>query len=57
MDQEIIEKTEKLVKGIGIPSQPRVIMEIDEEVKKEDPDFGIISNLVSRDVAMSAKII
>jgi len=56
MDQEIIEKTEKLVKGIGIPSQPRVIMEIDEEVKKEDPDFGIISNLVSRDVAMSAKI-
>ena len=56
MDQEVIEKTEKLVKGIGIPSQPRVIMEIDEEVKKEDPDFGVISNLVSRDVAMSAKI-
>ncbi len=57
MDQDIIEKTEKLVQSIGIPSQPHVLMDIDEETRKEDPDFGVISDLVSRDVAMSAKII
>ncbi len=57
MDQELYEKTEKLVNSIGIPSQPKIIVDIDNEMQKEDPDFGAISDLVSRDVAMSAKIL
>jgi HD-like signal output (HDOD) protein len=57
MDEKIIAKTEKLVQSIGIPSMPKIIMQIDEEVKKAEPDFEVITNLVVRDVAMSAKII
>jgi len=57
MNQNIIEKTEKLLRSIGIPSQPRILLEIEEEVKKEDPNIDIISDLASRDVGMSAKII
>ncbi len=57
MSHDLIEKTEKLLENIGIPSQPRVIMDIDQEMKKEDPDFRVISDLVRRDVALSAKVL
>lgn len=57
MNKDILEKTEKILQSIGIPSQPRVLLDIEDETKKEDPDFGVIAELVSRDVAMSAKII
>ena len=40
MDEKIIAKTEKLVESIGIPSMPKIIMQIDEEVKK-DQDRGV----------------
>ncbi len=57
MSDDIIEKTEKLLQSIGIPSQPRVIMEIEKEMEADDPDFNAISALISQDVAMSAKIL
>lgn len=57
MSEDIIEKTEILLQSIGIPSQPRVIMDINKEIDKEAPDFRVIANLISRDVAMSAKIL
>ena len=57
MGQDIVKETETLLQSIGIPSQPRVIMDINREIDKADPDFRVISNLISRDVAMSAKIL
>lgn len=57
MNKDTIEQTEKIMRSIGIPSQPRVLLDIEDETKKKDPDFGVIAELVSRDVAMSAKII
>jgi HD-like signal output (HDOD) protein len=57
MGQGILETTEKLMQGIGIPSQPHVLVEINKEVSKEEPNFSVISDLVSSDVALSARII
>lgn len=57
MGQSLLEITEKLMQEIGIPSQPRLLIELNKEVTKEEPDFSIISNLVSRDVGISARII
>jgi HD-like signal output (HDOD) protein/CheY-like chemotaxis protein len=40
-----------------IPSQPKVYLEIMEELKKPAPSIGDVGGIVSRDVSMSAKIL
>ncbi len=57
MSDDLFEKTKKLLENIGIPSQPRVLIAIDKETQKEDPNFSVIAGLISQDVAMSAKVL
>lgn len=57
MEEDLAQKTEELLKSIGIPSQPRVLSDINRELDKEDPDFRAITGIISRDVAMSAKLL
>lgn len=42
---------------VGIPSQPQIILDINEKVKKENADFSNIADIVSKDVAMTAKLL
>ncbi|MCP4683024.1 MAG: HDOD domain-containing protein [Desulfobacterales bacterium] len=57
MDKETIEKTVKMLKNVGIPSHPKILMDINKEVDKEEPDFRKISHLITQDVGISAKIL
>lgn len=50
-------KAEQLVDSIGIPTQPRIIMEVKKEINNPDADLSTISNIISKDVAMSAKVL
>ena len=52
-----IEKAEKLVNSIGIPAQPKVIMELNREINNRVTNISVISDIISKDVAMSAKIL
>ncbi|MBF0613026.1 MAG: response regulator [Magnetococcales bacterium] len=47
----------KLVKEIQIPSQPKLVMDIYREIKKKEPSFSVIANLVSQDAGLAARII
>ena len=53
LDQEI----EKAVKSVGIPSPPGILLELEKEVKKDDPDFRKIEQLVVADVGLSAMLL
>ncbi|RJQ42985.1 MAG: HDOD domain-containing protein [Nitrospiraceae bacterium] len=55
--EEYIKKAEELVSSIGIPSQPRIVAEINDEIKKPGADLKKISDIIARDVAMSAKLL
>lgn len=58
LDQEdYIEKAEKLVDSIGIPAQPKVITDLKRIISDRVTDMSIISDIISKDVAMSAKIL
>ncbi|MDA8388680.1 MAG: HDOD domain-containing protein, partial [Nitrospiraceae bacterium] len=48
---------ERLINAIGIPSQPGIVLDINREVSRMCPDMGLISELVEKDVSMSAKVI
>lgn len=48
---------ESLVKEIGIPPCPRIILDFMEEMRADDPDFRKITTLVSTDVALAAAML
>ncbi len=51
---ENIKKAEEILGQIGLPLQPRAVMDIRREMAKPDPDFQKIVHSVSTDVALSA---
>ncbi len=46
-----------IVKGVKIPSQPKVLIDINNENSKQNPDQEKIIDLIRQDVALSAKIL
>ncbi len=57
LQQEDIKKAEAIAASIGIPVQPQIVLDIQNEAQRENPDFGRIADLVAKDVSMSARIL
>ncbi len=54
---EYSDKADELVKSIGIPSQPKVIIEVNKEINSPDANLSSVADIISKDVAMSAKVL
>jgi len=48
---------EQLLKGISIPPRPTLLIEVDQELKREEPDLKRVANLVGKDVGVSAAML
>ncbi len=58
LDQkEYGDEARKLISTVGIPSQPRIITEVNTEIKKPEANIMTVSEIISKDVAMSAKLL
>ncbi|WP_027389183.1 HDOD domain-containing protein [Chrysiogenes arsenatis] len=57
IDMPDMEKARSLINHIGLPHQPRVVMQALRETQKESPDFGRIVQIINSDTAMAAKIL
>jgi HD-like signal output (HDOD) protein len=51
------EEIMKIDQEIDIPNQPQIILDLNEELSKLEPDFKLITNLVRKDIALTARII
>ena len=51
---EVIERT---LKGIAIPVRPQVLVQLDRELGRSDPDPRVVSRLISADVGLSAAVL
>lgn len=62
-NSELIPSKEKLIeafqvmKGVGIPAIPDVVMKIDKELKKTDVNLSEIADMVSTDVAIAGMVL
>ncbi len=57
-DMDMIEKEmERVATSIGIPPCPRILLELADEARKEEPDFSKVEKLVTKDVGLSATLI
>ncbi len=55
--EDDVKKAEELVSSVGIPSQPSILLEINKKISRPETGIGDIADLISRDVAMSAKLL
>lgn len=57
-DMELIDKEmERVATSIGIPPCPRILLELADEARKEEPDFSKVEKLVTKDVGLSATLL
>ncbi len=54
---ERLKKANEIVKKIKLPVQPEIVIDINKEACSAEPDFRNISNLVSKDAGLSAKVL
>lgn len=45
------------IKDIGIPPRPQILIAIEQEMRKDEPDFIKLSKLIASDVALAAGLI
>lgn len=48
---------EEIFRDIGIPPRPAILQQLAGEMRKSDPDFNHMAQLISRDVSLSAGLI
>lgn len=56
-DLESIEHGQEIVKSVGIPPQPEIVLQVNDEINQDEPDFKKIADLVNKDVSLAAKAI
>jgi len=47
----------KLVEGVKLPAQPKIVLMINNELQKAEPSFARIGEYVEQDAALSAKVL
>lgn len=52
-----LSQAKKIVGKIKLPAQPGLVIEVNNELKQEQPDFQRIAQLVTQDASMSARVI
>lgn len=51
---EVIERT---LKGVAIPARPQVLVQLDKELGRPDPDPRVVTRLISSDVSLAAAVL
>lgn len=52
-EQQLSASQDVIIISIGIPARPAILVSLQEEIAKEDRDFGKIERLLSGDVALT----
>lgn len=55
--EEKIQRAEAFIKTIQMPAQANIVVEVNKEVSRPEPNIQRITDLVSRDVSISAAVI
>ncbi len=57
-EQELLDQEmEKVIGSVGIPPRPTMLIELDAEIRKDEPSYRKIERLVSSDVGLSAALL
>ncbi|MEY2632664.1 MAG: hypothetical protein RIR00_1318 [Pseudomonadota bacterium] len=58
MDLQLsLEEAQKVLKGVTIPPRPTLLVSLNQELQKDDPDLRRVAALIAKDVAISAAML
>ncbi len=57
INTDIIDEAQKLIQSIVIPSPPKLLIELQGEMNKSEPDYKTLVECVRQDMAMTARVI
>jgi len=52
----ILQEANKIIENVGIPSMPAIVTKITNEVRKPNPNFTVIGEMIKEDIGLSAKV-
>jgi HD-like signal output (HDOD) protein len=55
--QKLLQETEQIIQNDDIPNQPQVVLDLNKELNKPEPNFYKISDLVGNDIDLTIKVI
>jgi len=56
-EQERLDEAKKILTKVNLQAQPKILIELNRLARSEDVNFDVVSELVSRDVGLSAKML
>lgn len=57
MDEYNLEEAQKVLKGINIPPQPKLLVDMNHELQKPEPDGKKVAAGIAKDVGLSAAVL
>ena len=55
--EKLVQEADKIIRSIAIPTKPHILIRLNQEVGKTEPEYKAIAELVSQDIALTAKVI
>ena len=56
-EQERLDEAKKILAKVNLQAQPKILIELNRLARSEDVNFDVVSDLVSQDVGLSAKML
>ena len=56
-EQERLDEAKNILAKVKIQAQPKILIELNRLARSEDVNFNLVSDLVAKDVGLSAKML
>lgn len=56
-EQERLDEAKKILAKVNLQAQPKILIELNRLARSEEVNFDVVSDLISRDVGLSAKML
>jgi HD-like signal output (HDOD) protein len=56
-NEKLAQEAEKIIRSIAIPTKPHILIQLNQEVGKTEPEYKAIAELVSQDISLTAKVL
>lgn len=57
VDQQLLQQAFQATKGVKVPSIPRTLMDLKQELSKDSPDQHLVIKLITEDISLTGKIL
>jgi HD-like signal output (HDOD) protein len=56
-DDDFLAKTREIMRSVVIPSSPKILLQLNEELRKTQVDLSPIAEIISKDVGLTARVL